>query len=356
MKTFSKLSVHPWIFFFPFLVPESGYILDKAYFCGTYFLRICGPPLETRLQQIKEIINDYPVSLSQPFVNGSFSIPANVSDLENPQFEIIFLSPWSNYYIDIYLEDPKGRIYVLHTGLANITKIWSDAVYSITPELLTFEPGDWFFALQRQSPNSPDIGQKLYISAYVDTGKKPYGSGFLQNFAKSGGMNATNLFAASIFAEVNAVDDWDLGKNVSVTAVIAKNEMSSPVELTMLDDGLITPDLMMGDDIFSNYFYDIYYRGFYSVKYRMESSFDESLNRMWPGPSFYVEEPLSQSSQDRIPPSRITDFRIKTYNDPNKRGAVSLLFTAPGDNWNDGEGISQKKDLLTHEELIAEAE
>lgn len=96
------------------------------------------------------------------------------------------------------------------------------------------------------------------------------------------------------------------------------------------------PDVTSRDDVYSQYFYNIYHRGFYTVRYELTNANDIKDRRYWVGPSFYVTVPVDQSQGDRIPPSRITDLRVSQNHDVPTE--VTLEWTAPGDDWNEGQG------------------
>jgi hypothetical protein len=118
------------------------------------------------------------------------------------------------------------------------------------------------------------------------------------------------------------------------------------VHLDLKDDGLIVPDVTAGDGIFSQYLFDLFQTGFYATEYTLmataskDGGDSELLLRHWVGPSFYVSVPIENSGEDRIPPSRITDLRVKTYDGSvsSRPDLISLIWTAPGDNLNDGTG------------------
>ena len=52
--------------------------------------------------------------------------------------------------------------------------------------------------------------------------------------------------------------------------------------------------------------------------------------------SFYSDYDLSFNSVGRIPPSRITDLRVVTHVDGPRPDLITLIWTAPGDNLNEG--------------------
>ena len=49
-----------------------------------------------------------------------------------------------------------------------------------------------------------------------------------------------------------------------------------------------------------------------------------------------MECDLQSQSLGRIPPSRITDLRVETHFDGPRPDLITLIWTAPGDNLNEG--------------------
>ena len=96
----------------------------------------------------------------------------------------------------------------------------------------------------------------------------------------------------------------------------------------------IVPDVTKGDNIFSEYFMSFQTTGFYSSVYHLYAN-DDTLTRSWIGPSFYINEAINPG-EDKIPPSRITDLSVTTYE--NDESFITLSWTAPGGNLNQGKG------------------
>ena len=78
---------------------------------------------------------------------------------------------------------------------------------------------------------------QIYISVYVDSGPNlPSLSSILPSYALNG-LNASSLYAVSLFAEVNNADKVTTG-GIEVKAKVTKALMGAVNEISLRDDGL----------------------------------------------------------------------------------------------------------------------
>ncbi len=110
--------------------------------------------------------------------------------------------------------------------------------------------------------------------------------------------------------------------------------------------------MSVGDQIYSQYLLSVTSVGFYSAS--VSAVFNVSgvvFERHWLLPAFYVGvagPDLGDGDTDRVPPARIMDLRAVTYGAAARPGFFSLVFTAPGDNLNQGEGgLARKLKLIS---------
>ena len=190
-----------------------------------------------------------------------------------------------------------------------------------------------------------------YLKSLV--GQKPTVATSFESVSEGSALNASSLYALSVFGQVRNLDHLppDIpSSSLRVNATIMHAEEPSGFRLELLDDGKLGPDLRDGDGIFSSYFFEVYRSGYYYSKFLVVSVSDETFSRHLIGPSFFVSEAIDNSLGDRIPPARIMDLRIQTYDDVNREGFISLIWTAPGDNLNDGQGsfFAMHTDVCTY--------
>ncbi len=230
-----------------------------------------------------------------------------------------------------YLVTPSGSI-ESNQESGSIEEMWSNQVFYINH--LQYESGAWSFKLRKRA----GIGDgDALVWAAIDVGDGVRGNGFVEAEAEAGPLNATGLYAISVFGEAeNAAEEM----NCSLSATVFPSSGSDEVSLDLRDDGLIVPDVASDDGIHSQYLFDLFEAGYYATEFSIGGCDNSSLYRHWIGPAFFVSAPIVNDGEDRIPPSRITDLRVRTYTDGEDTSElISLVWTAPGDNLNDGTGM-----------------
>ncbi|XP_059078811.1 calcium-activated chloride channel regulator 1-like [Tigriopus californicus] len=304
-----------------YALPLSGTDHDRGALAGAILMAMVEHIEGINFQQIAQVVKD---PLSDNWVHGHFEVQSDMTSKEAPKFQVLVLSPWNLYpQVNMIVEAPNGTKW--QTSNNSIYRVWSSHVLQLKPDGFGFQSGTWKFSIQ--GPGSSFSG-KIHVMAFVDVGTKPIGRSFFQSNSKLG-LNATDdTFAVSVFTSLEQVTNMD--QNWTVKAKLINGFTST--DLILKDDGLIVPDVMKKDHLHSQYFFDIKERGFYSTQFELWN--ENGIQRFWPGPSLFVDQPINNSlSGDRIPPSRIMDLRTSLVRDD----LVSLIWTAPGDDLNLGQ-------------------
>ena len=189
----------------------------------------------------------------------------------------------------------------------------------------------------------------------MDVGNATFGQGFLEHSVETP-LNASDLFAVGIYGQISNPRKT---ASYAMTVKVLKTELEDDIGLHLKDDGLagtgiyswilsitnskwnskLVPDITISDDLYSQYFYDLFHPGFYFTQYHLTIPDQPGIHFYWPGPSFYLTDVISNPrGEDRIPPSRIMDLRANILTETINGGKVNLKWTAPGDNLNYGTG------------------
>ncbi len=190
---------------------------------------------------------------------------------------------------------------------------------------------------------------QIYVSVLCDVGPGgPFVSSNLP-FPPSSPLDASSLHAVPIYASVDLVGRRQSGHGeiTSATAFVSTSGGgggggggTDEWRLEMADDGLVSPDVERGDGTYSQYLFNARAAGvFYEARFEIHLSGGLVLYRS--GPSFYLSAGIpGRIGEDRVPPSRVTDFSARTFLGREEDGfadsVVQLSWTAPGDNLNDG--------------------
>lgn len=338
-----------------FAIPSDyNHITDQAYHSGTALLQTLADLRNRNLQQVVLKMEEERTGLSS-VITGSFELKSHVSSQSNPSFfQIVLLSPWSSLLADISVTDPDGHVYQGIFG-ANVPFKWNFHVFYVKEP--QFKTGTWSYSVTPSASAGAADGE-LFIVVTVDTEDGLGVEGEVESVVRGGGFNATQSYAVSLFGEITGAvpANVDADKLTVKTYVMDPREFPPAILVPLKNDGLSMPDISDLDRVYSEYFLEIFNPGFYSLRYWLTSSGDVDFNRYIIGPSFYLTG-ARDPQKDTVPPSRITDLRVLTYSPPS--ALITLQWTAPGDNLNDGSASYYKiycgpaRDELTFDDCTA---
>ena len=312
-----------------FSIPFYGLQTSMAAYAGAAMQKVVSGIEGKNYQQIVANEDEIPL-ISDAVIAGEFSIDESTStSLDNATMDVVFLLPWSNARADVYLTSPNRTVYSNTLEHNTIGQKWSSQVFYLRDDLPIIT-GNWHYSIRK--PNGVTTSSNFaYVTLSLDVGQEAFGSSFFEANATRA-LNASGLFALSVFGQIERASSSDI---LNFTCFVLHS--ANPAVLELRDDGLIVPDVTSGDGIYSQYYFEAFSDGFYSTRFVVRDS-SSLLSRYWVGPSLYITDGIdTNGGQDVIPPSRITDLKIRTYN-TSRVGFVSLIWTAPGDNLNDGEG------------------
>ncbi|XP_018012882.1 calcium-activated chloride channel regulator 1 [Hyalella azteca] len=199
-------------------------------------------------------------------------------------------------------------------------------------------PGLWRYSVD----NKADSHQGLFIQVT----SKPYSPQYGQSSQievrgwtnhPTGEVNSTDIsMPLAIFAEVvteaGPVEGARVTANLTRLGLASNGTLHKPKEIVLLDNGLLGPDMMSGDGVYSRYVPNLT-TGKFSVTIYVEGTLGQY--------SFARHVRLgvlniisSTPDVDAIPPARVVDLRMAFL--PGTTNQISFTWTAPGNDFDYG--------------------